>query len=224
MATRSMATDRFDVTGGLCGKPPFPATPYGTIALMTTPSDKTPEVLEAISTLQQSLDGLEAQVDAQNLFVQSLTKAQEASAAAHKALAEGIDDLNPRMDGLTAKVDGLTDDIAEVKGGHARNAMLRSAPLVADALDCQLIAEVPQGVLLGFAKIAEAYDEPHNDVQSFKNADMVLHVMNPGQSAGLYRGRGIVHCRQPRCHQGSEKRLLPADIHGTPFVPRSRGR
>ncbi len=179
---------------------------------MTTPSDGTPGVLEAISALQKSFDGLKAQVDAQNLSLQYVVKAQEASAAAYKVMAEGITDLNSkftglstrvdgltdrvdgltnrvdgltdRMDGLTDKVDGLTDDIAEVKGGHARSAMLRIPALIADALDSQLIAEVPRGVLLGFAKVAEAYGEPHNDVQSFKNADMVLHVMNPDNQPG----------------------------------------
>ena len=169
---------------------------------MTTPADRTPELLAAIATLQQRLerffevseerwqsqrediDGLKNRVDAQSLVVQSVVEGQAASAATHKALAEGINNLNSRFDGLTAKVDGLTDDIAVVKGGHARSAMLRNAALVADALDCQLIAEVPQGVLLGFAKIAEANGEPYNDVQSFKNADMVLHVVNSDNQPG----------------------------------------
>ena len=218
---------------------------------MTTPADRTPELLAAIATLQQRLehffevseerwqsqreyvDGLKTQIDAQSLVVQSVVEQQAASAAIHKALTEGINNLNSRfdgltarvdgltarfdglagtvndltttvsdltttvsdltatvngltarVDGLTAKVDGLTDDIAVVKGGHARSAMLRNAALVADALDCQLIAEVPQGVLLGFAKIAEANGEPYNDVQSFKNADMVLHVVNSDNQPG----------------------------------------
>ena len=172
---------------------------------MTDPADKTPEVLQAIATLQQSLDRLfemddvrskseqgyidairdyveavKAKVDALEFSVEAVSKSQEAAAGAYKVLAEGIiDDLNPRMDGLAAKVDGLTDDIAQVKGEHARSAMLRSAPLVADTLDCELIAEVPRGILLGFAKLAETRGESRNDVQSFKNADMVLHVLNP---------------------------------------------
>ena len=80
--------------------------------------------------------------------------------------------------------------------------------LVADALDCQLIAEVPQGVLLGFAKIAKAYDEPHNDVQSFKNADMVLHVMNSDNQPGYIAveasftvdGRDVTRAARNACY------------------------
>ena len=253
---------------------------------MTTPADRTPELLAAIAALQQRferffevseerwqsqreyVDVLKAQVDAQSLVIQSVVEQQATSVAIHKALTEGIinlnfrfdeltaqfeglntrvdgltaqfeglntrvddltaqfeglntrvDDLtaqfeglnarvdgltaqfeglnarvdgltaqfeglNARVDGLTAKVDGLMDDIAVVKGGHARSAVQRNAALVADALGCQLIAEVPQGVLLGFAKIAEANGEPYNDVESFKNADMVLHVVNSDNQPG----------------------------------------
>ena len=176
---------------------------------MTTPADKTPELLNAIANLQQSLnqmfevdnerserqrasddaiqnyiDAIKSQMEAQGLVVKSVADAQDASATMHSTLAEGFNDLNSKMEGLTAKVDGLTDDIAEVKGEHARGAMLRNAPLIADALGCQLIAEVPRGVLLGFAQIAEANGESRNYVQSFKNADMILHVMNPNNQPG----------------------------------------
>ena len=82
------------------------------------------------------------------------------------------------MDANNGKLDGIKNDIGEVKGGHARSAMLSNAALIADALDCQLIAEVPRGVLLGFAQVAEVDGQPRNEVESFKNADMVLHVMN----------------------------------------------
>ena len=133
-----------------------------------------------IDAIRDDVEAVKAKVDALELSVEAVSKSQEAAAGAYKVLAEGIiDDLNPRMDGLAAKVDGLTDDIAQVKGEHARSAMLPSAPLVADTLDCELIAEVPRGILLGFAKLAETYGQSRNDVQSFKNADMVLHVLNP---------------------------------------------
>ena len=151
---------------------------------MTTRSDKTPEILEAIGTLRQSLDALNARVEAQNLVVQSVADAQNAMAEGFSDLNSRVDGLTSRVDGLTSKVDGLTDDIAEVKGEHARSAMLRSAPLIADALDCQLIAEVPRGILLGFAKIVESNGEPRNRVQSFKNADMILHVLNADNQPG----------------------------------------
>ena len=40
-------------------------------------------------------------------------------------LGPGIQGLT-NMDGINDKVDGIRDDIALVKGGHARNAMVRN--------------------------------------------------------------------------------------------------
>ena len=83
--------------------------------------------------------------------------------------------LAGKVDGLTAKMDGLTDDIAMVKGGHAIAAMRRNAALIADDLGCQLIEELPQGVIVGFAKVAADNGEPPGEVDSFRHADMVMY-------------------------------------------------
>ena len=50
------------------------------------------------------------------------------------------------------------------------------APLVADALDCQLISEVPRGIILGFSRVAANDHVPSDDVKSFQHADLVLYV------------------------------------------------
>ena len=41
---------------------------------------------------------------------------------------------------------------------------------------CQLIEELPQGIVIGFAKVAADDREPANEVDSFRHADLVLHV------------------------------------------------
>ena len=95
-------------------------------------------------------------------------------------LQEGIDMLTAKVDSLTAevnaKVDGIRQDLGEVRGGHARNVVLRNATLVASSLDCRLITEVPQGIILGFSRVAADNNEPSNDVKSFQRADLVLYV------------------------------------------------
>jgi hypothetical protein len=79
------------------------------------------------------------------------------------------------VNGFSAKLDGLTSDIAMVKGGHAVAAMHRNAALIADDLGCQLIEELPQGVIVGFAKVAADNGEPSSEVDSFRHADMVMY-------------------------------------------------
>lgn len=161
---------------------------------MTTPPDKTEELLQAIEALQKSFDrtdeasdarldaledyvkALRGQVDAQEGLVNSVSDVKVASTDVMDVLIEGINDLTPRMDAMGITLGGIRNDLGEARGGHARSAMLRNAALVADALDCRLISEVPQGVLLGLSKMASASGESPNDVESFRNADMVIYV------------------------------------------------
>lgn len=95
-------------------------------------------------------------------------------------LQESIDSLTAKVDSLTTelntKVDGIRQDLGEVRGGHARSAVLRNAALIAHGLDCRLISEVPQGIILGFSRMAERNNEPVGDVKSFQQADLVLYV------------------------------------------------
>ena len=100
-----------------------------------------------------------------------------------KQVADFIDEqreLNSKvsdfMGEVNTKLDGIRNDLGEVRGGHARNAVQGNAALVAEALNCRLISEVPKGILLGFARMAAANGEPSSDVESFRNADLVLYV------------------------------------------------
>ena len=77
---------------------------------------------------------------------------------------------------MNAKVDGIRQDLGEVRGGHARSAVLRNAALVANGLGYQLIAEVPRGIILGFSKVAASNNVSPDDVKSFQQADLVLYV------------------------------------------------
>ena len=126
---------------------------------MATPANTNPPTLETLAEGQQRLiDAVTSLSEA----VQSLTEGQNRLTEGQNRLTEGqnrlnafvveqrkfndkveafiadttkrFDSLNGRFDGLSEKVDGLKDDIALVKGGHARNEMRRNASLIADDL------------------------------------------------------------------------------------------
>ena len=125
---------------------------------MTTPDDNGPPTTAELLGLQRHvLEMLQALTDQ----VGSLRQEQAQQ--------------SQTMAGLAGKVDGLTNDIAMVKGGHAIAAMRRNAALIADDLGCQLIEELPQGVIVGFAKVAADNGEPAGEVDSFRHADMVMY-------------------------------------------------
>ena len=155
---------------------------------MTPPSENNPPTIEMLLEIQQSVlrlvegisDGQKSLADRLTDFFQEQTRQGEAI----ENLATIVGDQAERVNGLTEKVDGLTNDIAMVKGGHAVSAMRRNAALIADDLGCQLIEELPQGVVIGFAKVAADNGEPDNEVDSFRHADMVMHVRDANGHPG----------------------------------------
>ena len=115
------------------------------------------------------------------------------------------------VNGFSAKLDGLTSDIAMVKGGHAVAAMHRNAALIADDLGCQLIEELPQGVIVGFAKVAADNGESSSEVDSFRHADMVMYGREPAATHATSRWR------PPSPSMPTTSGGLP----GTPVISRS---
>ena len=95
-----------------------------------------------------------------------------------------VDGLQRMLGGLETKFDGVRDDLALVKGGHARSAMVHNLPRIADEFGFQFIAAMPQTTVIEFAKMAKARGEEEGQIASFKNADMVMHVLDDkGQPA-----------------------------------------
>ena len=95
-----------------------------------------------------------------------------------------VDGLQSMLEGLETKFDGVRDDLALVKGGHARSAMVHNLPRIADEFGFQFIAAMPQTTIIEFAKMAKALGEEGGQIASFKNADMVMHVLDDkGQPA-----------------------------------------
>ena len=131
-----------------------------------------------VDALKVYVDAFNTKLDAHGEVVDAATKVHEAWENVNEVAVEWFDKLDSKVDDVGRKLDGVRNDIGEVRGGHARNAVVRNIALVADDLDCQLIDEVPRGVLVGIAKIASANGEPKSDVESFQNADLVLHVMD----------------------------------------------
>ncbi len=166
----------------------------------------------AVQTLangQQHLaGGVQALADGENHLATSISALTDAQNAINRFAAEqrefnaGIEsfisqvgtfmleansqstNINANLIATNVKLDGLKDDIGLVKGGHARNELRHKASLVADDLGYQLISELPQGALAAFAKVAVANGVPANEVESFRNADMVMMVQDSTNQPG----------------------------------------
>jgi hypothetical protein len=169
---------------------------------MATPPHNGPPTIANIAESQQHLTGA---VEALSEAVQALVTGQSqlnsfvaeqrdfngrvesfmAQVGTFMSDANGqFGNINTNLTATNEKLDGLKDDIGLVKGGHARNELRHRASLIADDLGYQLISELPQGALIAFAKIAVANGVAPNEVESFRNADMVMMVQDSNNQPG----------------------------------------
>lgn len=122
------------------------------------------DAVTALSTGQNSLsNGLRAVSEGEVALVDSM-----------KTLAGEHQRLGRALTGMNDKLDGIRDDIGLVRGGHARNEMLRNASLISDALGYQVVTELPRASLISLGKAAAADGKSRGEVESFRNADAVL--------------------------------------------------
>ena len=173
--------------------------------MTTPPQDDSPTVEQLLLLQQQVATLLQGLIDGQKGLTDSLAELsghQDNQAKAIDLLADLAHGHSEILGGLTEKLDGLTNDIAMVKGGHAVAAMRQNAALIADDLGCQLIEELPQGVVVGFAKVAADDKQPprrgrqlpprrHGDVRAGRQRPPMLHC-----------GGGLLHCRCQRRQAG----------------------
>ena len=160
----------------------------GVVKGLTAGQNKLGEDVKALTARQDTLSG----------DVKALTARQDSLSGDVKALTVGMNQLrefvkeqkslNSKFESFMVetshKLNGLRDDIAMVKGGHAVSAMHHNSALIADELDCRLIEELPQGVILALAKVAADNGEARSEVDSFRHADMVMHVENGKSQPG----------------------------------------
>ena len=158
-----------------------------------------------VDSFRELIDAVSARMDASDVRVDAVIKL-EAAAEGVIASAEGVIDVvnqgltewmtklesfEGKVDGLQsmfeelgAKFDGVRDDLGLVKGGHARSAMVNNLPRIAAEFGFQYIAAMPQTTVVEFANMARALGEEQSQVASFRNADMVMHVLDDkGQPA-----------------------------------------
>ena len=173
------------------------------IAIVTEMRDKLLEFIEGsertseahnsrFDALHDLVKAVDARVVAYSNFVDAVSETQTAANNVFEMVQQGlaewmtkldsfegkVDGLQSMFGGLETKFDGVRDDLALVKGGHARSAMVHNLPRIADAFGFQFIATMPQTTVIEFAKMAKTRGENDGRIASFKNADLVMHVLD----------------------------------------------
>ena len=134
-----------------------------------------------IASLSEKVDALAAEQATMKRDIASLAEGQQSLAEGQVVmrrdivgLTERVDGLDEKFTGMSEKLDGLRDDIGLVKGGHARAEMLRKVSLIADELNYQTVTELPRSTIIALARSALTAGMARNEVESFRNADLIL--------------------------------------------------
>ena len=153
---------------------------------------------ELVDSFSELIDAVSARMDASDVRVDGVIKLEAAAEGVIDVVNQGltewmtklesfegkVDGIQSMFEELGAKFDGVRDDLGLVKGGHARSAMVNNLPRIAAEFGFQYIAAMPQTTVMEFANMARALGEEQSQVDSFRNADMVMHVLDDkGQPA-----------------------------------------
>ena len=91
-------------------------------------------------------------------------------------LQERVGGLQESVGGLQESFSGVRDDLAMIKGAHARNETVRKPARIADGLGYEFVYELPEAALLEFGRQAAVRGK--EDVESFTGIDLVMMVQN----------------------------------------------
>ena len=93
------------------------------------------------------------------------------------------DEVRGFMRQSQSRYESVSSDLGVLKGGYAFETTLRNAERIAFELGFQFIAAMPTPELDALANLAANAGERNQDVQSFRNADLVMMVQRHGEPA-----------------------------------------
>ena len=87
-----------------------------------------------------------------------------------------LDSVEQRLGNVETAVKSVRDDLAPIKGTHARNAALREADLIAEDLGFTLVRTLNQADIRALVQAQNTSDIPANELRSFRRADLIMEA------------------------------------------------
>ena len=87
-----------------------------------------------------------------------------------------LDNVEQHLGNVQTAVNSLRDDLAPLKGTHARNVALREADLIAEDLGFTLVRTLNQQDIRALVQAQNTADISANELRSFRRADLIMEA------------------------------------------------
>ena len=104
---------------------------------------------------------------------------QELFNAEQREFNAKTDDHFARID---RRFDTLSNDVAQVKGGHARAVAVDNAAVIALDMGFEYVRSLSRLEMALMAQRARGGDIPANELESFRNADLIIEAKNEAET------------------------------------------
>ncbi len=94
----------------------------------------------------------------------------------NKVMVDTFDEIKQQMQSMSRRMQSMTDAIGILKGGHARNEVVRNAELIAFDLGIKYVRDVAKIELAKWAQTHSNSGIEASDLRSFREADLVIEA------------------------------------------------
>ena len=109
---------------------------------------------------------------------EAIDKRLDAHDSRFDAIDKRLDAHDSRFDRVDLAIQKLRDDIAPLKGAHARDEAIRESMLIAEELGFSFVSVLSQEDIAAMVRSQGDLDIAANDIRSFRRADLIIEVAN----------------------------------------------
>ncbi len=138
------------------------------------------ELPQTLASLAVRVDRLAARTDAfiarTESFMARTERFMETTNQRFDAVDQRFDAVDQRFDKVEADIQTIRNDMAPLKGAHARNAALREADLIAEGMGFSFVRILPQDEIRALVQSQDTTGIPANDLKSFRLSDLIVEA------------------------------------------------
>ncbi len=127
----------------------------------------------------------------------AIRELRESQLRTENTLQRFMESTNARFEALESDVKGLRDDVADIKGFHAREIALRHIPFIPMRMGFRIKSVLSIADLANILQDADTSDISESDLISFQGADIIILATDP-EGADCYVSVEVSHTIYPK--------------------------